>query len=347
MPFKFAPECHGSTTSFFVGAFMTQVRSRRGFTLVELLVVIGIIAMLISILLPSLRKARMAAQEVQCLSNLRQIGMGVQTYADQNHGELPLKGPDGSTMGTNDFGPPSGPASQGGVLGYDDPSIWFNSIPPLINNKSYYQLLLDQFHGLSKVPFGGGPNNVFTCPLATPAASLGSDIVLGNYFLLYGVDSTGTITNSTGLAPLGQFPFDLQYVWNSKLASELNMPDQTTLKMSSLRPGCDVVVFTEKLANPGEYKDAAVQEYNAAYPLVYDGKITAQGYNNKFAQSKADYHRFTTRHNGGGNLLFADGHAAWFKWTQVQIQPSQMPYNANTSNANHPGVHWSALGPVN
>lgn len=70
-------------------------RSRSAFTLVELLVVIGIIAVLISILLPSLARARQAANAVSCLSNLRQIGQALQLYATDNKGFLPLgEGPD-------------------------------------------------------------------------------------------------------------------------------------------------------------------------------------------------------------------------------------------------------------
>lgn len=61
---------------------------RRGFTLVELLVVIGIIALLISILLPSLNRARESAKTTQCLSNLRQIGNALATYAAEWQGHV-------------------------------------------------------------------------------------------------------------------------------------------------------------------------------------------------------------------------------------------------------------------
>jgi prepilin-type N-terminal cleavage/methylation domain-containing protein len=63
---------------------------RRGFTLVELLVVIGIIALLISILIPTLNKAREASQRVACGSNLRQMGLVFQMYANANRDLVPL-----------------------------------------------------------------------------------------------------------------------------------------------------------------------------------------------------------------------------------------------------------------
>lgn len=63
-------------------------RKRCGFTLIELLVVISIVSLLMSILLPSLRKAREQAKRVECMSNLRSIGQGLYIYAQDHDGRL-------------------------------------------------------------------------------------------------------------------------------------------------------------------------------------------------------------------------------------------------------------------
>lgn len=68
---------------------MLSIRSgREGFTLVELLVVIGIIGVLVGLLLPALGKARRAAQQTQCLAQVREIGAMMGIYANNNRGWL-------------------------------------------------------------------------------------------------------------------------------------------------------------------------------------------------------------------------------------------------------------------
>lgn len=76
------------------GLFITSglARRRRAFTLVELLVVIGIIALLISILLPALAKVRQQGERTKCLANLRQILTACVNYAAENRGWLPYRG---------------------------------------------------------------------------------------------------------------------------------------------------------------------------------------------------------------------------------------------------------------
>ena len=64
-------------------------RHRGGFSLVELMVVIGILVLLFSILLPALRVAREIAQRSACLSNLRQVGLAFMQYANSNHDSMP------------------------------------------------------------------------------------------------------------------------------------------------------------------------------------------------------------------------------------------------------------------
>jgi prepilin-type N-terminal cleavage/methylation domain-containing protein/prepilin-type processing-associated H-X9-DG protein len=70
---------------------------RRGFTLVELLVVIGIIAVMVGILLPTLNRARRAARSAQCLSTVRQLGIGFIMYSQQHRRSIPYYSTDDAT----------------------------------------------------------------------------------------------------------------------------------------------------------------------------------------------------------------------------------------------------------
>ena len=100
----------------------TKAPQRAAFTLVELLVVIGIIAVLISILLPAVTKARQAATATQCLSNLKQIGLGVAMYTNDYQGTYAIPPQGGSTVHTLYYARMYGPNKV--PVNYDENSAW-------------------------------------------------------------------------------------------------------------------------------------------------------------------------------------------------------------------------------
>ncbi len=65
------------------------LRTPRGFSLIELLVVIGIIALLLALVLPALNRARATSRATQCATQLREMGRAMQLYANDNHGWIP------------------------------------------------------------------------------------------------------------------------------------------------------------------------------------------------------------------------------------------------------------------
>src|SRR5581483_2641370 len=94
-------------------------RKRHAFTLVELLVVIGIIALLIAMLLPALNKAREGARSVQCLSNMKQLATATIMFANDHHGYMP-----GNGSGVTKIDQSTGAVVAGTAADYRTPADW-------------------------------------------------------------------------------------------------------------------------------------------------------------------------------------------------------------------------------
>jgi prepilin-type N-terminal cleavage/methylation domain-containing protein len=125
------------------------IRSNVAFTLIELLVTIALIAILASLLLPALARAKDKARAIQCTGNLRQWGLAMRMYADDNNDFLPRRGQGVQTLAL--------------VTRTDD---WFNALPPYFNLLPFAQLV-----AAGKKP-AAGDHSIFICPDAVdPGAS--------------------------------------------------------------------------------------------------------------------------------------------------------------------------------
>jgi len=128
--------------------------SRNGFTLIELLVVIAIIAILAALLLPVLASAKQRAQEIQCLSNMRQWALGFLMYSQDNQDIVPEEGNVGNPIDS------PGSATQADNLD----CAWYNCVSPTIS-----QIPLVKLYGAFGNPFNPplpDTRSIYSCPSA-------------------------------------------------------------------------------------------------------------------------------------------------------------------------------------
>ena len=203
-------------------------RTGRGFTLIELLVVISIIALLIALLLPTLARAKASALTVSCGSNLRQLGLVAQMYANDNLGMLPFaEGPPGGQIGAPSNGNLTGP-TQAALAG--DVSTWMLQFQPYLQSQPLSPLA--QYNMWQwPIPYPGSPegwsgfSKVFMCPAA-------SVLTGGNAWPVQGQNSYQANEELFPLAP---------YVLP-------NWPGESVYKLANLGGrGSQVVMFTDGL----------------------------------------------------------------------------------------------------
>lgn len=138
-------------------------KSRNAFTLIELLVVIAIIAILAAMLLPALAKAKEAGYKTACLSNLRQWGLAMSIYLDENAQVFPdAKLTNGSPGLPGDFDEDTprwidlaDAAAAGGGM-----AVWYNVLPPNIAKQPLWQ------YAANPTNFVNNPG-IFNCPTSS------------------------------------------------------------------------------------------------------------------------------------------------------------------------------------
>jgi len=166
------------------------MKSKRAcrFTLIELLVVIAIIGILASILLPALAKAKIKAQQIASLSNLKQWALAQTMYVDDSNQILPMtKIPDGTPgapPGYNEDTPTWGDLVDFFAAGQGN-GAWFNVLPPYIGSKPLYAYAAQINNGIALYNSG---RSIFQCPSAQLDPTLNPN---NRVIFEYGMNSKG------------------------------------------------------------------------------------------------------------------------------------------------------------
>lgn len=274
----------------------TRPRPRRGFTLIELLVVIAIIAILIGLLLPAVQKVREAAARTQCVNNLKQLGLALQSYHDTN-----LKFPPGYVSAFDAAGNDTGPGW--GWAAHALPQMEQDNLYRQIDLKQpieaaanapprvvIVKALLCPSDGPSQQAFPVGPRSA-TAQLTSTTCTVAPANYIGSFGVNEpGVDGDGMFFRNSAvrIADVTDGTSNTLMVGErSFYHAEATWVGAVTGANLAPTPGSPLPVQTENAAN---FVLAHTGE-------AFDGPAVPKEIN-----------QFTSRHVGGGNFVFADGH---------------------------------------
>jgi len=290
--------------------------SRRGFTMVELLVVVGIIGLIMSMLLPALSTARESARSMQCQSNLRQLMLATMQFTDVNNGVLPCHKSDEPGVITYGNGADS--------IDVDTPR-WPSQLAPFIEGTYDLQQWreLSAATGKSDDQFVPVNNNVFVCPNAPERT---------------------TVRN------LG-YGYNYQFLGNPRpkhFDTPSDLPGAVYAKypvgLSGISTTSSTVAFADSMGSAGEWATVDRLPYSGTERLI--NSLGNHGYTldppRSYTPDGVDFSNahygpsqctpetrmcpVEPRHRGRVNVVFLDGHTA-------SMTPEQLGYSVNADGS--------------
>jgi prepilin-type N-terminal cleavage/methylation domain-containing protein/prepilin-type processing-associated H-X9-DG protein len=309
-------------------------RSGHGFTLVELLVVIGIIALLIAVLLPALNRAREKARQVQCLSNMKQLSNAVIMFAGEHKGFMPGRGGSGTLIwDTSGNRINTGFSTESwdwiayqraqdpftGGSGGADQNITYSGLAKYLGIKTQVHTTPAEANAISD----GRAASVFRCPSddvqnrpTTPPAPPRT----GSGLYRYSYSMNSNVGTRNGNPPVQKPTWFGTTPEPSPRGAGMRSWGDFTGKISSIRKSSEIILFVcedEQTLDDGSF---AAAPYNWGVGNV---NAIATRHDLKFKRSNsAGQHE-----NGTGNVSFCDGHAEFMSRVDaLRAKHSGNPY---------------------